>query len=192
MKKTLTTILMTSLCLLAALAFMLFKPQSVVKGQGQNDQQTEGQDYQEMESQEAEPVEVMRGYTFVLNGTEIAMDADMEEIAASLGEPDSYFEEPACAAQGISKIYTYGSCVITTYPEGEQDLVGNVSLKDDGMSTPEGVDLSGSREDIVAAYGEAQEESGRSLTYVKDGMKLQFILIGEHIGAIDYYSSKMN
>lgn len=133
-----------------------------------------------------------RGYVFKADGVEIAVDMDMSTIEEKLGEPLSYFEEPSCAAQGIAKLYTYSSYEIDTYPDGDKDLVASIILKDDNVATPEGVDLSMTRADVVEAYGEDYEEAEGCIIYTKDGMKLKFILDGENLASIEYDSSVLD
>lgn len=132
-----------------------------------------------------------RGYVFEANGVEIAVDMDMSTIEDALGEPASYFEEPSCAAQGTARLFTYAGFEVDTYPDGDKDLVGCIILKDDTVATPEGVDLSMTKADVIAAYGEEYTEDGTALVYEKDGMTLSFILDGENIAAIEYNSSVM-
>lgn len=132
------------------------------------------------------------GYVFEAGGMKIAVDADMGPIAEALGEPSSYFEEPSCAAQGIAKLYTYPGFTVETYPDGDKDLVASVILKDDTVATPEGVDLSMTRDQVVEIYGDGGQETEGSLTYEKGGMKLRFILEGEYIAAIEYNSAVLD
>lgn len=132
------------------------------------------------------------GYVFVYNDVEIVVDTDMSTIAEQLGEPNSYFEEPSCAAQGIAKIYTYSSFQIETYPDGDKDLIACVILKDDNVSTPEGIDLSMTKDDIIAVYGSDCETTERSMVYEKNGTKLCFILDGDSIASIEYDSPVLN
>lgn len=133
-----------------------------------------------------------KGYVFEANGVKVAVDMDMAPIAEALGEPDSYFEEPSCAAQGIAKLYTYSSFEIETYPDGDNDLVACVILKDDNVATAEGVDLSMTKADVIEVYGEDYEETEGCIAYRKDGMKLCFILDGENIASIEYNSSVLD
>lgn len=132
------------------------------------------------------------GYAFVSGGTEIVVDMDMSTIEDKLGEPANYYEEPSCAAQGIAKIYTYSGFQIETYPDGDKDLIACVVLKDDSVATPEGVDLSMTKDDIISIYGSDYEESGTSMVYEKNGTKLCFILDGEDIASIEYDSPVLN
>ena len=128
------------------------------------------------------------GYVFKYNGVVVGADMDMAPIAEALGEPSNYYEEPSCAAQGISKIYNYADFDIYTYPDGDTDRVQTVVLKNDNVATAEGVDLSKSKTDITAAYGENYEESNGQMVYGKDGMKLCFIMDGDTILSIEYNS----
>lgn len=133
-----------------------------------------------------------KGYVFESDGITIGVDMDMAPIADALGEPKSVFEEPSCAAQGIAYLYSYPGFDINTYPDGEDNYVGYISLKDDTVATPEGIDLSKTRDDVIAAYGDNYEEDDKKITYSKDGMTLSFIFSGDDIAAIEYMSSVLN
>lgn len=128
------------------------------------------------------------GYLFEVNGIALGVDMDMNELAPMVGEAKSVFEAPSCAAQGTTYVYRYASFEIETYPDGTKNRIAYIILKDDTVATPEGIDLSGTRADIVKAYGEVFEESGNRMTYAKDGMKLNFIFSGEDIISIEYVS----
>ncbi|MCR4693776.1 MAG: hypothetical protein K5773_00440 [Pseudobutyrivibrio sp.] len=130
------------------------------------------------------------GYTFEYKGTNIAVDADAAPIISALGDPSEYFESPSCAADGIGKLYTYPDFQIQTYPDGDKDYVEYVLLRTDLVATSEGIDLSSSREDVMAAYGDATTETDSSLEYEKDGMTLLFLFDGDSISSIQYNSPK--
>lgn len=132
------------------------------------------------------------GYVFESNGVQIAVDMDMSTIADRLGEPVSYFEQPSCAAEGIARIYTYSGFVIQTYPDGDRDLIACIILKDDSVATPEGIDLSMTKDDIIAAYGSDFEETETSMVYEQGGGKLCFIMDGNDIASIEYDSPVLN
>ena len=129
------------------------------------------------------------GYVFSYKGTDIPVDADAAPIIASLGDAAGYFESPSCAADGIGKVYTYSDIEVETYPDGDVDKVLAVRLLNDTVSTAEGIDLSSSKDDIVAAYGDATEETDRSLKYEKDGMSLVFIFGDDGLISIEYDSA---
>ncbi len=130
------------------------------------------------------------GYVFSYKGTDIPVDADFAPILEELGEPNSYFESPSCAAQGIGKHYTYNDFEIETYPDGDIDKVLYVMLKSDAVSTKEGINTSSTKDDIIAAYGEPTEEVTGSMIYQLSDMKLKFLFNGDSMISIEYDSPK--
>lgn len=126
------------------------------------------------------------GYYFTLNGVTVFANAKMAPIAEALGEPTSYFESESCAFQGLDKVYTYGSVVISTYPENEQDFVYIIELKDDTVETTEGICIGSTKDDVVAAYGQATSETDTALSYQKDDCILAFIFDGDSVSNITY------
>ncbi|MCR4566811.1 MAG: hypothetical protein K5769_02090 [Pseudobutyrivibrio sp.] len=126
------------------------------------------------------------GYVFKYDGMEIAVDADAAPIVDKLGEPQKYFESPSCAADGIGKLYTYSDFEIQTYPDGDKDLILYVALRTDNVSTAEGINLSSTKDDVIAAYGDSGEDVGGSLKYTKNGTELNFIFDGDSLTSIQY------
>lgn len=131
----------------------------------------------------------LKGYVFETDGQKIAVDMDMSAVEKQLGEPVKYFEEPSCAAEGIAKIYTYAGFEIDTYPDQGKDLIQSIFLMDDTVATAEGVDLSMTKDDVIAIYGNGYTEEGNCITYEKDGMKLSFFWSEEGLDQISYNSS---
>ncbi|MCM1120609.1 MAG: hypothetical protein NC543_14750 [bacterium] len=138
--------------------------------------------------QESVQAPTTRGYVFVTGGVTVEVDADMAPILAALGEPASYFEAASCAFEGLDKIYTYSSFEIDTYPAQDRDLVSAVILKDDSVTTAEGVCIGDSLEKLQEIYGEGSVEEGM-LIYEKDGVKLCFILRDDSVISIEYRST---
>lgn len=126
------------------------------------------------------------GYTFELEGEKVELNAEMAPIVEALGEADSYFESESCAFQGLDKVYTYGSVVVTTYPESEVDYVYSIELKDDTVETPEGIFIGSTKDDVISAYGEDAEDSGSALIYTKGESQLNFLLDGDVVCNIVY------
>lgn len=137
-------------------------------------------------SQQAVEDTTPTGYWMAVKGTNVVMNAEMAPVVEALGEPDSYFESDSCAFQGKDKVYTYGSVKITTYPLEEVDYVYTVELMDDTVTTTEGVYVGASKDDVIAAYGEAATTSDTALIYEKDDSRLTFILEGGSVKNIVY------
>lgn len=131
------------------------------------------------------------GYVFEADGVKVAVDVDITGVVDQLGEPDSYFEEPSCAGQGISKIYTYGGYTLYTYEDGDKDLIERIVLMDDTVATAEGVDLSMKKDDVIEAYGEDYSGTDNTIVYEKGGMKLNFVLKDDAVISIEYVSGNV-
>lgn len=129
------------------------------------------------------------GYMFDTGKMEIGADMDITSVVSAIGEPDSYFEEPSCAGQGLTKIYTYAGFQIYTYEKDKQDLIERIVLMDDTVATAEGVDLSMTKDDVIDAYGEDYTGTGNTLVYEKGNMKLNFVLDGDAVISIEYISN---
>ena len=107
-------------------------------------------------------------------------------VLAALGEPQSYFEAESCAFEGLDKTYTYSGFVITTRPEGEKDYVNSILLTDDSVTTPEGIFIGSSGDDVIAAYGQSPAGFATLLTYTKNGTVLNFVLSEDKVISIEY------
>lgn len=127
-----------------------------------------------------------KGYVMTVQGTDVAVNAPMAPIVDALGEADKYFESESCAFQGLDKVYTYGSVVITTYPEDGKDYVYSIELKDDTVTTKEGAYIGMAKADVVNAYGAATNETEVALVYEKDACQLAFILEDDCVKNITY------
>ncbi len=126
------------------------------------------------------------GYTINVKGTDVAIDAEMAPIAEALGEPTKYFESESCAFQGLDKVYTYGGVVIKTYPMEDVDYVLSVELKDDTVSTPEGISIGDSLSKVTETYGDPTETLATSVSYTKGNSKLSFFVENDAVTSITY------
>lgn len=129
---------------------------------------------------------VAEAYVFSYQGTEIPMNAPAAPIVEKLGEALSYFEAESCAFQGIDRTYTYSGIQINTYPLEETDYISSVLFTDDSVSTPEGLEIGSSREDMIAAYGEDYVEEYGQYTYTKGDSQISILLEDGTVTAIEY------
>ncbi|MBD5133027.1 MAG: hypothetical protein HDT38_00925 [Clostridiales bacterium] len=143
---------------------------------------TPGDDQSQQSSQPAG----VAAYVFRSGDATVTIDQDMAEVLAALGEPKSYFEAESCAFEGLDKTYTYSGFVITTRPDGEKDYVNSIALTDDSVTTPEGLYIGSSADDVTAAYGQSDTEADTLLGYSKGGTVLNFILDGGKVISIEY------
>lgn len=107
-------------------------------------------------------------YVPIYRDCPLPMNAEFAPLLAFLGEPDSYFEAASCAFDGLDKTYTYTGVEMITYPDGERDYISSVRILDSNVSTPEGITIGSTQEDVAAAYGEDFQELGEQYVY-EDG-----------------------
>ena len=148
-------------------------------------------DAEEETEEETEAALEGAGYVFVYNDVNVIIDAEAADIIEALGDYKSYYEATSCALDGLDKIYTYDSFEIDTYPTDDVDYISAVILKDDLVSTAEGVCIGDSLNDVTAAYGEGTEDSGY-LIYEKDDMKLCFIISDDVVTSIEYQTKVLD
>lgn len=144
------------------------------------------QDSKESNEEQNKEETVASGYAFEYNGVTMYVNTDAEPVVNALGEPLNYFEAESCAFKGLDKTYTYSGFEITTYPLNGKDYISSIYLTDDSVSTPEGIYIGSTVDDMIAAYGNDYTESSGSYTYIKDNSKLQFIASDNEIISITY------
>ena len=136
-------------------------------------------------SESAKEAEIT-GFTFVAGDTVIAMNADVAPILEGLGEWENYAETTSCAFKGLDKTYSYPGFDLYTYPLNGKDNVNSVYFVDDTVSTPEGIHIGSTKEEMEAAYGTDYEEEFGAYTYTKDKSRLQFLVTDGVIDSVEY------
>ena len=136
-------------------------------------------------SESAKEAEIT-GFTFITGDTVIAMNADAAPILEELGEWENYVETTSCAFKGLDKTYSYPGFDLYTYPLDGKDNVNSVYFVDDTVSTPEGIHIGSTKEEMEAAYGTDYEEEFGAYTYTKDKSKLQFLVTDGVIDSVEY------
>ena len=108
------------------------------------------------------------------------MHAQAEPVLEALGACENYTEEASCAFDGLDKTYDYGSFYIQTYPMQNVDLISSIWFKDDSVSTPEGISIGSSIEDVNRIYGE-EYYNGLNAYILKIGNNQMNILINNGV-----------
>ena len=124
-----------------------------------------------------------------VRGVKLALDAKAAPLIDALGEPRAFAETNSCYGDGKDKVYEYTSFKVTTYSNGGEDYVLSVEIFDDAdatLATPEGIRIGSSRDDVVKAYGECEDESATKLVYESNGVRLRFWLDGGVVTGIKY------
>ena len=129
---------------------------------------------------------IPEGFTFTTQGVTIHMDQNMAEVLEQLGEPLGVFEAPSCAFDGIDRIFSFPGVQIHTYPDGDLDFVHTISIRDDSVTTMNGIFLGSSWEDVLAAYGDVYQQEFGMFTFTMGRTTLSFFIEDEMVVGITY------
>lgn len=162
------------------------EPENIEDNPVQEDNQVDINNDNQKEEDQDDIQKEPSGYSFEYKDLNIFMNMDVAPVINNLGEALEYFEAESCAFKGLDKTYTYPGFEITTYPLNGSDNISSIYIMDDSVSTPEGIYLGASVDEMIAAYGEGYTESSGAYTYTKDDSKLQFITKDDEIIAITY------
>jgi hypothetical protein len=132
-------------------------------------------------------------YIFEYDGLTLAPDMNSQEFLNVLGEANHYYEVKSCAFEGLDKIYTYSSFEIYTYPNGSDDLISNIFLKDDTVTTKEGVYIGMSLDTAKEKIGEEGVLESGVCTFDGGGDRLRLYVDGSNtITSIEYQSKVLD
>ena len=132
-------------------------------------------------------------YYFEVNGVKFTADTKSQVFLDACKEAKHYYEAKSCAFEGMDKVYTYDSYEITTYPKGDSDYIASIVLKDDTVTTAEGIYISSPKEKVLSTYGENYTEKNGAFVYSSGGMELRFIFdSNDACISIEYASTVLN
>lgn len=120
------------------------------------------------------------------NGMEIHMNQPSEEVISALGDDYSYFEAPSCAYEGMDRIYTYSSIAVYCYTMDGVDYISSVQLRDDTVSTVEGIRVGDSADSVYATYGDDGVQGTSGVEFFLGDSILAFVFEGGNVSAITY------
>ncbi len=124
------------------------------------------------------------GFTFTYEGTVIEMGAEAAPVVEALGDDYDYFESESCAFDGLDKVYTYSHFKLNTYPVDDVDYVLSIVFRDDTIETDEGITIGSSKDDVLEAYGDPDEEKTASLVYEKGDTTITFGISGDSVSTV--------
>ncbi len=129
-------------------------------------------------------------YVFKAKDVEIHINSEAKAVLDKLGKPLSTFESPSCAFGDLDVYNTYAGFEINTFQEKKTDYVKEVILKDDSVSTPEGVSIGEEATKVEKTYGAPTEKSDTKMEYAKEKMKLIFVLKSGKVDEIQYVTTR--
>ena len=137
-------------------------------------------------SEKKEVVQEEKEYVFEASGVTIQMNKEAAPLIQKLGKEISYFEAKSCAFEGLDKTYTYPGFQLVTYPKDDKDYVSSIELKDDSVSTPEGVSIGDPVSKIEEVYGKDHQKEDNAYSYTSGKSTLKFIFEDDSITSITY------
>ena len=128
-----------------------------------------------------------KGYVFTLKDLDLYIGQSLD-IMGAYGTPVGYDESEACGGiAGKDCVYVYSGVTIKTTPaEGGQNVICMIELTDDSYKTNQGVTIGSTADEVKDKMGDPGTETDTALTYVKDNMKLVFILRNGLVTNIQY------
>lgn len=128
------------------------------------------------------------GYKFASGDVSFTIGDDADAVVSALGEPVSYFESPSCGGGAEpDKTYTYAGFKFDTVNTGGKDNIVKIVILDDSVTTPEGISIGSTRDEVIAAYGDGfTEASNGSLIYSADNCSLMFAIKDATVTVIHY------
>ena len=132
-------------------------------------------------------------FSYTINGVEIVPGEDFADALSKLGEPLDFNEAPSCYFEGMDKQYFYDGFEIKTYPVGDKDYVQDICVSVNTYSTPENITIGSSLDDVVSAYGEDYEKTGKMYNYyVTEDKYMYFFVTNDGVKYFGYAINASN
>lgn len=125
-------------------------------------------------------------YSFTYKETAVVMGAEAAPIINALGTPKKTFEQDSCAYQGKDKVYTYDGFEVSTYPVNGKDCIASVYFLDTTVSTPEGIKIGSSYDDMIKAYGKNYKAENGVYRYTLGKSELAVYTTNNVVDAVEY------
>ncbi|MCL2603901.1 MAG: hypothetical protein FWD90_05425 [Defluviitaleaceae bacterium] len=126
------------------------------------------------------------GFYFNYRGNAVRLDEDINDVLALLGEPQSTFDRPSCAFEGMDRFFLFPGVQIQTYPIGGQDRVHTIMLMDDSVTTINGIFLGSTLDALLTAYGNDYEYAYGLYIFTKVDTILRFNVVNGEVQTISY------
>jgi hypothetical protein len=129
-----------------------------------------------------------KNYVFSANAVEIKVGGEANAVVSALGESQNLVETPSCGGGAEpDREYTYAGFKFNTVNENGKNVIVKIVFTDDSVSTPEGISIGSSRDEVIAAYGENFTENATdTLIYTDGATKLMIGFTDGSVSAIHY------
>ena len=129
------------------------------------------------------------GYVCVLdNGVQIRLGAPADDVIPTLGEPTDYMEAPSCVFDGMDKIYTFDNAYSLYVVHGAdgREYIHEFNVISDAVAMVVGdtaLTIGSSVDDLIAAFGEPEDESYGVYNYNVPGGKVTAVTMDGEIAS---------
>ena len=114
------------------------------------------------------------GFHITYNGVDIFLDTETEPVVKAIGGNPVYTEKPSCAYVGIDYTYDYGAFVLYAQSKNGKEVINTVEVRSDAVDVG-GAKVGQTLADVRKVYGNPSSDEDTVITYIKNGIQLQFI-----------------
>lgn len=125
-------------------------------------------------------------FSLTIQGIDIQMGANMNEVKDALGEPIAEFKMPSCAFDGTDIVYRFPGVQVHTIPIGDANYIHTISISDDTVSTHGGIKLGSSVEELISVYGYDYAWEYGMYTFTRGHTSISFFVDSGIVIAITY------
>ena len=133
----------------------------------------------------ADSQDASANWYFDLDGVKIFMNAPAAPVLSALGEAKSSYEAPSCAFDGMDVVYSYPGFDLLTFSNGGDAIVSGVVLRDDTVTTVEGLFIGSDTAAVENTYGKV-EDGANNIRVQKGNCELLVILTDGYVSSIQY------
>lgn len=132
-----------------------------------------------------------KGYVFTYKKVTVGMHDKAQKFIKKAGKPSATKAKKSCAYKGKDRTYKYKNFILYTYSNTDdgEEYVNGVTFLTTKVSTPEGIKIGSTLEEVIEAYGKAKDNYG-IYTYKKGKSKLQIEVTDDAVTNIRYIPAK--
>ena len=126
-------------------------------------------------------------FSFAWNGTEFSVGDDAESVLDELGKASKVYQQNSVVAQGKYTVYSYDEFELSIFPDGIGNVISDIYIPaGSSASTPEGLKIGSTKDDMVRIYGSDFSKSGDICRYTRGDSCLLVYLKRDKVDRIEY------
>ena len=126
-------------------------------------------------------------FSFAWGGTKFSVGDDAESVLNDLGKANKVFQQNSLVFQGKYTVYSYDEFEMNTFPDGIGNVISDIYIPaDSSASTPEGLKIGSTKEEMIRIYGSNFRKSGDVCRYTRGDSCLLVYLKGDKVDRIEY------